>query len=699
MSFLTPLYIAGGLAIALPIIFHLIRRTPTGRQDFSSLMFLQASPPRLTKRSRLTNILLLILRAAALALLAIAFARPFFRQNADAAVTQATGRRVAILVDTSASMKRGDLWQQARNQVDRTLSELSPTDEAALYLFDRAARPAMSFAEWSSLELSQRPAVMKARLAEASPTWDATKLGESLAAVADVLAETENSEQARDHRSRQIVLVSDLQQGSRIEALQGHQWPDNVLLDVRPVAVKQTANATLQLVKEAADATDKDPSRLRVRVSNQQDSSKEQFELVWANDKGPIPGVQAHKAYVPPGKSRIVRLPWASPDSRADRLLLRGDEFDFDNTLYLVPPRKDSLRVVYVGADNPEDTKSLLFYLRSAFAETPQRLVEIVQRKPDQPLAEAELVGTRLVVVADPISDDRIRTLRRYAETAGDVLLVIRDPAAGVAVGSLLDMPGRDTQEARVRDFALIGNVDLKHPLFAPFGDARFGDFSKIRFWKHRRVTLPPDHSARVIARFDDGDPFLIEKTVGQGRVFVLTAGWHPADSQLALSTKFVPLLEGLIRRKDAALVEAHYAVHEPIALPKGEAARILTTPDNKRIDILKDVPSFGAAAIPGVYRLNIAGQETPLAVNLDPEEGRTAPAGVEELERWGAKLGAGKPSEETIERQRKLQTAELENKQKVWRWLIVLVLGLLAAETALAGRVTRRPPEQQVTS
>ena len=66
MGLLAPLYIAGGLAIGLPILFHLIRRTPHMRQVFSSLMFLSPSPPRLTRRSRLNNILLLILRATAL---------------------------------------------------------------------------------------------------------------------------------------------------------------------------------------------------------------------------------------------------------------------------------------------------------------------------------------------------------------------------------------------------------------------------------------------------------------------------------------------------------------------------------------------------------------------------------------------------------------------------------------------------------
>src|SRR5215213_10633211 len=101
MSLLAPLYIAGALAIALPIVFHLIRRAPHGRQDFSSLMFLTASPPRLTRRSRLNNIVLLLLRAAALALLAFAFARPFLRRDAELNVTQSQGRRVAIVLDTS----------------------------------------------------------------------------------------------------------------------------------------------------------------------------------------------------------------------------------------------------------------------------------------------------------------------------------------------------------------------------------------------------------------------------------------------------------------------------------------------------------------------------------------------------------------------------------------------------------------------
>lgn len=78
MGFLTPLYIAGLAALALPLLFHLIRRIPRGEVPFSSLMFLTPTPPRITRRSRLDQLVLLALRALALALVALAFSRPFF---------------------------------------------------------------------------------------------------------------------------------------------------------------------------------------------------------------------------------------------------------------------------------------------------------------------------------------------------------------------------------------------------------------------------------------------------------------------------------------------------------------------------------------------------------------------------------------------------------------------------------------------
>lgn len=706
MSFLAPLYIAGMVALSLPILFHLIRRTPQGRQAFSSLMFLSPSPPRLTRRSRLTNIVLLLLRAAALALLALAFARPFFQRKAEAGVNTADGRRIAILLDSSASMRRGDLWPQATGQVEQVLRDVGPADEVGLYLFDRRVRPGMTFAEWNDLEPSGRAAVLRGRVAEASPTWAGTNAGEAIATVADLLAEAEGLRKAGGVRGRQLVLVSDLQQGSRMEALQGHQWPANVLLDVRPVAVKESSsNASLQLVQatpgelDEADGKAAAP-RLRVRITNQPGSQREQFSVAWAGPQGPLAGVAPVTAYVPPGRSQVVRVPWPGAGQvAADRLVLAGDEADFDNTLFVVPPRKETVRIVYLGDDAADDVNGLRFYFERVAAATPQRTTELVARVATDPLTEPDLLGARLAVVtASKIPAERAAVLRRFAQTGGDVLWVVTDAAGGALLANAMRTEGVEVREATVKDFALLARVDTEHPLFAPFANARLGDFTKIHFWKHRSLTLPERIGARVLAKFDNGDPFLIEQPIGRGRLYVMTSGWHPADSQLALSTKFVPLMDGFVRsRGGAAAGETQYNVGDTISLPETEpgqtpsTARSGTAPDGRQLALASDARSFDGTDEPGIYRLTRAGDEFPLAVNVAPDESRTAPLAVEDLERWGAKVGNQPVPEEIVTRERQLQRIELENRQKVWQWLIIGVLALLAAETALAGMLARR--------
>jgi hypothetical protein len=141
MSLLTPLYILGLSAIVAPIVLHLIRRSPRGEVPFSSLMFLSPTPPSVTRRSRLDHWLLLLLRATALALLAFAFARPFLRQAALRDNGEVPRRRIALLIDTSASMRRGDLWSQAKAKASRVIADCQPTDQLALFSFDVAARP------------------------------------------------------------------------------------------------------------------------------------------------------------------------------------------------------------------------------------------------------------------------------------------------------------------------------------------------------------------------------------------------------------------------------------------------------------------------------------------------------------------------------------------------------------------------------
>src|SRR5450759_311737 len=143
MTFLTPLFLAGLSAIAIPVLIHLIQREKKRVIEFPSLMFVRRIPYQSVRRRRIRHWLLLLLRAAALALIVAAFARPFLRQSAAAAVVGGGARDIVILLDRSASMGYGDHWNRARDAARAVVRSLGADDRTTLVLFGRNAEENM----------------------------------------------------------------------------------------------------------------------------------------------------------------------------------------------------------------------------------------------------------------------------------------------------------------------------------------------------------------------------------------------------------------------------------------------------------------------------------------------------------------------------------------------------------------------------
>jgi hypothetical protein len=696
MSFLTPLYLAGLLAVSLPLVFHLIRRTPTGRLPFSSLMFLSPSPPRLTRKSRLDNLLLLLLRAAALILLGVAFARPFLRETSAQAVADLTSRRVALLIDTSASMRRAGVWPQVAEHVQAVLDDLGPGDDVALIRYDARPEFVVGFDELPGPNPGPKVAHVRKVFRSIAPGWHASNLDQALLAVADDLNRVGEASTTAAGTQRQIVLISDLQQGSRIEGLRGYQWPEDVQLTLHAVEPESPTNAGLQWAA-VADQSDvpEEQDHVRVRVTNDSRSTDEQFQLRWESAAGTAADQEPLSVYVPAGESRVVRVPRPADSSSAERLVLSGDDHAFDNALYLVPLRQQEITLVYIGDDPANDPAGLRYYLERAFPETPQRSVQWVACGTDQPLPADALTSVPLVVAGASLPDSHVDRLRGFLAGGGVVLLVLVDEAAGAGLASLMDAPDLNVREAPDDDYAMLGQLDFRDPLFAPFADPRFNDFTKIHFWKHRRLDVPSLPEVTVLAEFDNGDPAVLEQRRGAGRLLVLTSGWHPRDSQLARSSKFVPLLAGVLERSDARTpVLPQYQVGQAVMLPEqngAKADRAVRLPDGTQWKLAADQRAFTATDVPGIYTLVVDDPPLPFAVNVAAAESSTDPLPPDQLQEYGVQLGQRQTRVQIAETLRQLRDAELERQQQLWRWLILAAIAILMVETWLAGRLARR--------
>ncbi len=755
MSLLAPLYFAGALAIGLPILFHMIRRRPRGEVKFSSLMFLRPTPPKLTRRRRLDNWPLLLIRALALLLLAAAFARPYLRSS-TIADSDLPGRRMVISVDTSASMQRGGLWEQAKSQVDEVLADLRPGDEIALVSFNNEPTTLLSFDQTRRLTPAQMRSSVRSALAATDPTWAGTDLGRAIGFAADlaVTYEPEDSEQRpetpqdasapvspRRSGPATLILVTDMQAGSKIESLQVYAWPDQLSLDIRRVTTDQRTNASAQVLP-GLDHAPKEKAGVRIRVSNSADADQSSFRVSWTDADGQRIEDSELPIQVPPGEARVVRMPEPTPGATA--LNLEGDDHEFDNTWYIVSPQPESLTLLHLGATAPnalasgpanplgasrgspialaktgetaqtanrrifagpphsgksDPRNSLLYYLQRVPLSTSRRTVTIQSMSPDQLADVPDSKEIPLIVVTEPCSTDTAALLREYMRSGGQLLYVLADERTiEASTDSMRSLTGRaalQISEAAVDDYVMLSRINFRHPLFAKMSDPQFSDFTKIRFWSHRTLSAFPE-TWNVLARFDDEDPALVEQSIGDGKMWVLAAGWQPEASQLALSTKFIPLIFGMFDSSTTSLEHSnHYSVGDKVSLEPSPTTQI-TLPDGQTIP-MRSPPDFQTFDRPGIYSI-VSGESTSsIAVNLESAESQTDMIGADALERFGVNLGATPSTAVELASQRQLRDRELESRQRLWQWLLVAALALLGVETLLGGLLSKPRPEADV--
>ena len=171
------------------------------------------------------------------------------------------------------------------------------------------------------------------------------------------------------------------------------------------------------------------------------------------------------------------------------------------------------------------------------------------------------------------------------------------------------DPSRRQPPSCAPRPDAMLGEIAFDHPLFASFAAAQFNDFTKIHFWKYRRIDGGVLKDARVVARFDTRDPAIIEKAVGKGRLVVLLSGWQPADSQLARSSKFVPFMLSLLEVGRPRLWStATFVVGARVPLPPAADAgtdMLVHAPGGRAVKVAAGAGFFTETEQPGVYTID----------------------------------------------------------------------------------------------
>ena len=513
MSFLYPAFLMGALAVAIPIVLHLLRRDIAPEVPFTAVRLLRRAPIERSQRRRLREMLLLAARVAALLLLAAAFARPY-------AASSATGSLRIVAVDRSFSMGGSRRFDRAMAQARSAIDAAAVGEQVAVVAFDTRA----------DVIAEPGPAAdAREALAGLTTGYGATavaSLGERVVSLARGMSGT-------------LVVISDLQR-SGWENQQPITLPAGWRVEVVDIGPIEGNVALLS----AAVETDRVVASLR----NDWNAKREGRVRVLHDDRE----IAAAPYTMEPDTNIDIPVAIRAPASGA--LAIAIDDpggLPADDTRYRTLGNEAQARALIVTGAAGAGRGG--FYLSRALDAPPEDGGFAVDVRSVSGFTGAMLEQSRysLVVLTSTRGLERRarEALATYVRAGGGLLLTAAADQDAAMLSNLFGwQPPLAPVDMHERPLTFAA-TDPRHPVFRPFGPllANLGNVRFDRVWRVR-----PDGWS-VLARFDDGAPALLERTEGSGRVLLFASDLDRRWNDFPVHPSFVPFAIETARFASAA--------------------------------------------------------------------------------------------------------------------------------------------------
>lgn len=726
MGFLNPILLFGTLAVAVPIVIHLLNKRRYEKVTWAAMRFLLASIEQNQRRLKVEDLLLLILRCALLVFLALALARPAIPGVGAGGLFGRSGVTAVLLLDNSYGMGMSDgvstRFDNAKKALEAVIDSLPSNSSAAVLLAGDGVEAAI--AEPTADMNLARKMVREAKLSDRASN------------LVPALRQAVQTLKAKPAVRRELFLVTDGQalgwrQFETATGVMSEAKGDvaSHVLFVGPKGGTNLAVADLRLASGMPVVGR--PMRFEAKVTNSglTDASNVRVRLLMngetASDQATIDELKA-------GESKSVSMFTRvdEPGGLAITAAIDPDRLPADDSRTVAVRVTDRVNVLVVSGNSVAAGKDADgFYLTNALAPLGASGADYfikADATSASDLANAKFSGYDAVVLANvgEVPAASLDALTNYVRDGGG-LVVFPGPAVEATAkvfyndtlyGKLGLLPA--TLGQPVGDAAddakgvPLQSQNFDHPIAAIWNDPASGSLADVKVRRHFPLVpgaweaddaRRPDGSgaARVVLRLADNSPVMSERTFGAGRVVLFGTTASTAWTDLPVRPGvFVPLiyrtLASLVSRQDDLL-------NVPVGVPFTYAAPLdwlnrdaTITPPNAKPGVTKDtvkvelvanaprlrVPNTGAA---GSYRVDIATDTpTPLifAAQFDPAESSLAEVGADQEKqlsdvamtiRWTPEV----PLEQMVQKAR-VGT-------EFWLPLAIIALLVAASETFLA--------------
>lgn len=677
MSFLAPLFFVALAGLAIPVLLHLTQREKKQVVHFPSLMFVRRIPYKSVRRRKIQNWLLLAVRMAALALVILAFARPWL-QFTDAAVPLGTGaREVVVLLDNSYSMGYGDRWERARAAAHAEIAKLTPSDRGTLVLFSQGA----DIVARSTPEREK----LTAAVGTAKPGSGATRYAPALKVAGSILAESQLPR-------REVVLISDFQRNGW-RGTEGARLPEGSLLTPVPVTGStDRPNVTITGVSlNRSTFSNQERVAVTAGLANRSERRLDNQSVTLSVNGIPV---GSKPATLEPGAAATVSFDPFTINARNMKATVKiaDDALNADNTFNFVVSPSEPLRVAIVDRGSSGGN----LYLTRALSIGEQPRFEVMVRQPET-LSDEDLKKSAVVLLNDvSVPLPMARRLARFVEQGGGLFVAAGPRATWPAEVDLLPAALGNPIDRSRGDAARVGAVEYGHPVFEPFRAPRSGDFSPARIYGYRNITAAKD--GQVLARFDGGTPAIVERRVGSGRMLIWASTLDTTWSDVPLRPIFLPFMHRAMRYLAAYKESQPWLtvgdVLDPSSTTSAKATSaqgMVLTPSGQRRPIEEEGSDVMQLDEAGFYELRRGGAQSDTAVvasNVNPAESDLTPLDPKEI--TAAALPQGGSVQGGPGGQVQMTPEARERNQRLWWYLLCAGIVLLGADTLLSNRLAK---------
>ncbi len=678
MGFFSPWFLAGVIGVGLPIWLHLLKRHKTDPRPFPSLMFFERREQSSVMHKRLDYILLFILRTLILVLLALLFANPFYRRSTP----KAEGKKIVVVaVDHSFSMRAvaggESRLDKAKREAMDVLGKIPPATAAEVVALGGQLQ--------AMTQQTTDPSELRAAVSSIQPSDGRASFGD-IARFARQLSEASKT-------PVELHLISDLQKSAMPPGFIDLRLNQDTTLILHPVG-GELPNWTVENV--FVNPRIYDPKRFRIlaTIAGYDTPAANRTVSLILNGKT----AQTKVVNVPPnGRSQVefLGLDASYGFNRCEVRIDSADSLAADDRFQFSVERTDPKKVLFVD-DGRRPNGQL--YFRTALVDASKDAAFTLEVLRPEVAATTPLQGYTVVVLNDPgtlpqaLSD----SLQRYVN-AGGGLLVALGPSSAV----LPKVPVNDEtiQAARYAGregdlFLTVSETDTGHPVLQ-----NLGRFEGVRFYQVIHVTAD---KSRVLMRLNDQTPLLLERQVGGGKVLVFAAPLDNSTNDLPVHGAYwVPFVQHLATYLGGGGTEqqTNLAVDSFVELRTSEgknAASEVLDPDGKRALTLEEATTLKSFPLTreGFFEVKTAnGRHSLVAAHGDRRESDLLVLPQETLDLW-KNTGSGGSGSDPSNPGAQVEASKIP--VSLSPVLLLLLLGVVLAESVVANRYLRSPEDVQ---